>query len=131
MNIYVYIYVYAYTYICIYIYIYMYIHMYICIDGDIYVYIFYNIYWHDPLHFWLVTLHAMYNWCLQWLFLLFGIHPLVSCLIAVLLIYSVSCVNFCTFIPNFRKYSLLFGGHPVSSCLIVVPDLFCFMCYFL
>ena len=61
---------------------------------------YYNIYWHAPLHFWLVILHAMYNCYLQWLFLLlFGVHPPVfSCLIAVLLMfYSVSCVNLFNF----------------------------------
>ena len=53
----------------------------------------------------------MYNWYLQWFFLLlFGVHPPVSsCLITVLLMfYSVSCVNFFTFIHIFREYSFCY-----------------------
>ena len=65
----------------------------------------------------------MYNWYLQWLcLLLFGIHPPVSsCLIAVLLMfYSVSCVNFCTFIHNFRKYSFCYLVFILRSPLVLL-----------
>ena len=56
----------------------------------------------------------MYNWYLQWLFLLLsGVHPPVSsCLIAVLLMfYTVSCVIFFNFIHIFRKF---------CKCLVVL-----------
>ena len=65
----------------------------------------------------------MYSWYLQWLFLLlFGVHPPVSSrLIAVLLMfYSVSCFNFCTFIHIFRDmYVCIYVCMYVCVCMCV------------
>ena len=77
-----------------------------------------------PFHVLISLLLSIFSWIFL---LLFGVHPPVSsCLIAVLLMfYSVSCVNFFTFIHIFVIFRLLFGVHPpVSSCLIAALLMF-------
>jgi hypothetical protein len=131
--------VYAYKYVCICMYVCMYVCecvfmcvwmcVYLCMYVCMYVCIFYNIYFLAPLHFWLVIWHAMYNWYLQWLFLLlFGVHPPVSsCLIAVLLMfYSVSWVNFFTFIRIFRDYSFFYLVFILQSPVLLLYS-WCFI----
>jgi hypothetical protein len=50
------------VYVCMYAYVCIYVCMYVCVC----IYVFFKyIYWHAPLHWWLVILHAIYIWYLH------------------------------------------------------------------
>jgi len=95
-----------YVCICVGIYVRSYACVYLCIY--VCMYFLKYIYWHAPLHYWLVTLHdfsiGIYNDCSFVVYIYIKqCSTITSSLVTVLLVFfSFSCINFFTFFHLFR-----------------------------